>query len=146
VLVRNGDNNAATGDIMDFRTSGNVIMFKEAPGSNTGLLLASASSDFVTYNLSRGTGTSDLPDVIDIAFFDGQSSAAVGDTDIHIVEAAFNVEYVSVAKDPSQVAVITAWLPVDDGISSYGSITTTRRINLRGWIDHVLGPGLNPIF
>lgn len=71
-LIRNGDNDAATGDILSFsQSSDGLTIFTNSTTGNTsfglqGLLVATtASAATLTYSPTRGTGTTDLPNNID---------------------------------------------------------------------------------
>lgn len=145
-MVRNGDNGAATNDILNFVQCGNTTIFLNtntgATVTNTGgTLLATGSAETsLTYTLSRGTGTAQIPDHFSLFLFQVMSTNPAAGT--------YNV------RDSSDSAMFLQSI----GTSPYGNrlwSSTGVRINhsstanddilLAGWIDGVLGVGANPL-
>lgn len=149
-LIRNGDNATHTGDILDFRQSGNTtVYFNAAVGTTAtlnGILLAtSAGTASLTYTYSAGTGTTDIPANIRLAYYscsyqmDGTqrlctaTCGGVLQRQLTTPASAFNIHSFLGIADSSNVTVAAS------------SANMTCDIFLVGFIDTVLGVGSNPL-
>lgn len=82
-LIRNGDNSAATGDILAFQQQSGLSVFDNTATGNAanqpGIRVASsASANAATYTYSSGTGATDLPAMIKVVHFAGSVPASAG--------------------------------------------------------------------
>lgn len=151
-LVRNGDNNGATGDIMKFFQAGNRTIFANAPGGGyaTGLLLASATSTSsnLTYTYAAGTGTTQLPANIPIVTFTahcGTTSLGTA-TNKSIVPQTGNSNTLATITYHTSAPSITKFEanPIDGVILVTSGGTDDLYIWLYSFVDGVLGVGSNP--
>lgn len=134
-LIRNGDNNAATGDILSFQHSGPQLFFNNTTATyNTfGLLLASGSSvTSVTYTYSAGTGTTDIPNHTKLGIVSVYSTS----TSLNVRNASDVDFYATANATGTKVARVFAHL--SQGIRAAG-LSSTYAICLSSIYDPLLG-------
>lgn len=147
-MIRNGDNDIATGDILKFKKSGNYTQLYNAAGSGAGVtprgsnLASSASTTQLTYTYSIGVGAANIPDHFVFTEYLLEHGNTANDT--YIGNAADSYQIWRVVST-GRVAN-TVLLPSVDGANiRMNSGATSARIWIVGWIDGALGVGPNPL-
>lgn len=146
-LIRNGDNSSATGDILDFIHSGSLLIFKNTcAGSGTnsaGLRVATtASATSLTYTLTQGTGTSDVPtNANNLIYTAVHGSAGASGTTVLRNTADTQVLAAGVGSTSFAARVDVPGTGVK--LANGGAIAMD--IYLSGLYDGVLGVGSNPL-
>lgn len=143
-MIRNGDNNAATGDIIKFEQTGNFSIFRNSGESGT--RLASGTANSVTYSYSAGTGATAVPDnIIDVIIH--VSAAAASNNRMLINDSAANYTVGSYSTNTDGSVIARVPHAIKDGVAtSFGSAASVARtIHLVAWWDVALGIGTNPL-
>lgn len=143
-MIRNGDNAGATGDILDFVQSGSFTLLRNlcSPSAfNTvGLKLAtSASTASLTYTVTNGIGTTDIPNHIENQLY---QVAATGGTGNHNVRNSAGTKMMHSVIGTGNLSA-RVWC-ANDGINISSGSAVAMDILLAGWNDPVLGVGANP--
>ncbi len=133
-MIRNGDNDGATGDILKFSQSCGTTRFNNNANSiATGVKLAATSG----YTYSAGTGTADIPNHLAIVYIHGAFSSDAA------ADFVINVGSVSYYKDTTaanKTLLIEFLVPIAGSISGTGTGSGTEQFqyNISGWIDPIL--------
>lgn len=142
-LIRNGDNDAATGDILAFsQSSDGVTTFSNSTTGNTsfglqGLLVATtASAATLTYSPTRGTGTTDLPNNIDRTTY--QMGHATGATNGNVFYSGGTKPQFRLS-GLSGAVVVTAEVPDGEGVNFTWTTSVAGDMTLSKFHDKVLG-------
>lgn len=145
--IRNGDNSASTGDILNFTQSGNMIFFKHVNGTaganHLGIRLANtASATSLTWTATAGTGAAEVPSNVEmgLVFVDTTTGAAV--KSILKSSTAFLFQ----SGTNTGLIVYGTWAPLTQNLvhtNSAGENEATS-ISLSAFIDTTLGVGFNP--
>lgn len=145
-MIRNGDNDAATGDILNFVQNGNRTDFKSAVTTFLGLsgILEGGGAEPLTYNYAAGTGTGQIPDHLTIAKW-GYSLGAAATTSIEVTNPGGTLNYFfGGTGDEDCLGYFHA--ASSEGIKVASSTGAgAAGISFAGFIDSVLGVGANPI-
>lgn len=145
-MIRNGDNNSATGDILTFTQAGNLTLFKNitAGGASdtTGFkVAASGASTSLTYTYSAGTGTTDVPAHILMGYVGCGIAAGTGTSNVNT--AAGNLEWGLSDGTHAYYTRPIILLPLGVRLTNPSSIA--MEVYLVGYVDGVLGIGANPV-
>ncbi len=146
-LVRNGDNSAATGDLLSWTMVGNKTCFwNQATGNSltsTGLRLATtAGATSVTYTYAAGTGTTSIPNNVLMVDFIGIASGGSGTTQFANSANAYQIGAVI---GTGRAAMKFSNSDAASGLQVTNSSSVAMDIFLAGFTDGVLGVGSNPI-
>lgn len=150
-LIRNGDNSAATGDIVAFRQSGNWTFFLNTSTGQSvsmhGLRFATtAGATGITYSVTTGTGTTDIPNNIGLVRYDVCGSPGATQSVI-VRDSGTNRNFARLATNAVLSAAATQ-VTADaqtEGINLTLSSSAAADIFLSGFSDDTLGVGSNPL-
>lgn len=148
-LIRNGNNDNTTGDILKFFQSGNITHFTNAStaaGTNMpGTLLASnASATTLSYTATSGTGTTDIPANLALVWYSVQSIGGGAGTTSW--KGGSNQDfYFSMPEVNAIREAVTYISSVNDSNQVVSTNAGGKYIYLSGFVDGVLGIGANPI-
>ena len=148
-LIRNGDNSATTGDILEFDQTGNKTLFKNVVTGNEqdgqGIRLATtASATSLAYTYASGTGTTQIPDNATIAIYQGVAGA-VADA---IIFRADGLARYYVLAPVDHGFMWRVMISADEGLDVAefaGTGAVAMDIYIAGYIDNVLGVSFNPL-
>lgn len=143
-MIRNGNNDDATTDILDFVMSGNYTRFKNTyndagVGAMIGIFLTSGAAP--NYTATFGTGTTDIPDHCEIVEYgagqpDDQSWAVANDAGTQFSMAR---RYGSGITNNWINGFYTKMVAAD----GFSEIVINTTLTLAGFQDRVLGIGFN---
>jgi hypothetical protein len=147
-MIRNGDNNTATGDILTFSQSGNITTFKNTASGNIlavpgVFILGSDAATNLDYTYSAGTGTVNVPMTATHVYWTfGINGASGGAGANDVVDHAGTHYYHRTSGTITFLG--TVWMPASDGIKTANTNAVKQQIHLSGFIDNALGVGFNP--
>ena len=127
-LIRNnGSSNLTT-----FVQSGHVVC-------GNGIVLASATASSVTYTYSAGTGATDLPGNISVAYWRGKLANGAT-TRVDFTDSAAATEYGQLATGNNDTSYLW-WSPAADGakLSNTGAASVASTITILAYVDSALG-------
>jgi hypothetical protein len=142
-LIRNGDNGAATGDILNFVQTGNFTYFRA--GSYYGTRLINASAASASWSYAAGTGAAAVPNQITqvvLGAFWNHTTAARND----LSDSAAAIFFAQVGNDSKEM-LLRVTVPITGGIlmNNSGGGNSTLVAALSGFWDPALGVGSNPL-
>lgn len=148
-LIRNGDNQSATGDILEFVMSGNQTILTNdvtTTGNSNhlcGIELATGSTvGSLSYAPSQGTGATDIPNNVSIGRI-----TATGNPNTYVLGQSATIGFESVFlhnDDVRRLITTTVLLSLLSTIAIGNQGSSNYDIYLSGWIDDALGIGGNP--
>lgn len=158
--IRNGNNSSQTTDIVKFVQAGAVTYFYENNSSAIGRNLygikyaTTAAATQLTYTATFGSGTTDLPPNISMAYWNmGSNQTGAGtnrefflaDTQLNVASGS-SPEFFSITAG-NVCTVGSCWIPAQQGAScgNSGGSTPVMSIYLAGTMDNALGVGSNPL-
>jgi|WetSurMetagenome_2_1015567.scaffolds.fasta_scaffold58262_3 hypothetical protein len=147
-LIRNGDNNAATGDILRFCQNGNFTVLSNRPGGGAapGTVLAStAGATSITYTYSAGTGTTNIPDNIGIMKWYAGSGGTTTTEIALATQTSTNSLLSRFSYLANNTSIAQAITPAVDGAYASVNVSCPITIYLSGFFDNALGVGSNPL-
>lgn len=150
-MIRNGDNDGATSDILNFTQCGNVTVFNNAgTGGGSGITAAginfatTASATTLSYTYSAGTATTSVPNNLTQVIWSGTLSAAAAIVlvilDGSIGTKLFQGDYASGHK-----GIIRVLHKAAGNLSLTVGSAGPLDIYFSGFTDGVLGVGSNPL-
>lgn len=150
-LIRNGNSNSHTGDILKFKQAGNqtILNESEAAGLPTGFRLATGTATPMDYTYAAGTGAAQIPNNINIAHLNyiiGGGSITAGQTFFrHLASnSPYHSEWLTSSTGNNTHAASN--FPITDGARiDWAGGTAVATIYIFGWIDSALGVGSNPL-
>lgn len=147
-MVRNGDNSGATGDILDFHQDGDVTHFKNYTSANSTLkgsgirIATTASAASITYTLTNGTGTTDIPAHL-LHIFATISLGSVSNSQVHYLADASTPNKYFIRVCALQL-VMSVWTEQTSYyVSNTGGTSTAQDLFLSGFRDAHLGSHAN---
>lgn len=145
-MVRNGDASGASGDLLTFSMSGQMTMFKNACTgtvvNHPGTRLATANATGVTYTVTNGTGTTDIPNHFGfVCLYWAHNNA----DSIAVRDAGSARAYAFLSTGTGGRTGGNLWIPASDGLAVSGGNAVDNDIALIGFMDTVLGIGSNPL-
>lgn len=146
-LIRNGDSDAASGDIVRFYMSGNITQFFNALtnshfGTYPGLLMAtSAGATSLTWTTSGGTTDLLVPN--NVTFILTIATADTGSTSTTLTNLDGSRTYRTELGTSRHT--YREWVPVADGVKIVNASSVAMDIINSGFIDGTLGVGSNPL-
>ena len=148
-LIRNGDNSGATGDILDFRHSGYITNFiNDVTGSaenGHGIRLANtAGATSLTYTFTAGTGTTDIPDHLKYVIWHTASAATGNTADEAIARRSTGARPFYYRLNANTIVLIKTMEASTLGFQIATAASVAHDIHLSGYIDPILGSGVNP--
>lgn len=140
--IRNGDQSGATGDILNFKQTGNMTIFQNIAadaGTSSGLgvrLASTTGTTSLTWNYASGTSGAVVPEAVKIALITGAvnvgSTGAVG-----MVDGSGTFAFENITGQVS-VCVLQFFIPVALGLITTGPASSNHSIKLSGFIDNSL--------
>lgn len=146
-MIRNGDNSAATGDIINFIQTGNYVSFNTDTTGNVvaqpGIRLATtAGATSLIYTYAAGVGTTQIPSHLLISTFGGGTGSGSGATQLANSVGANRVYFAA----PGSTRVLArVTIPSTEGLTASNGSSVTMDVFLCGFVDNVLGIGFNPL-
>lgn len=152
-LIRNGDNSAATADILNFVQVGNTTYFLNVVASgatnsaiaSTGLQMATtAGATTLTYSTSSGTGATNVPANVSHALWNTLNASVAGNMIVRNSgdTITYFINHANSASGTRQhMSPASAGVKLSNGPAS----SIAYDIHLTGVVDSVLGVGANPL-
>jgi len=148
-LIRNGDNDTATGDILSFvQSSDGVTIFRNTVTGNTahnlqGVLLAStASAATLAYTNVSGTGAAQIPGVIDRIHYEVARANGATNINIRDIGASRRLLQLTLSSGPFSGSVMAAG---GEGIDVAWTTAVAADITIYAYHDNVLGGGATSV-
>ena len=143
-MIRNGDNNSATGDILAFTQVGNRTYFRNGSTRPGIKFVSTATTGDVSYTTTNGTGTTDIPNHATLATWNLASAVVGSGSNLSVKNQGGNRIYWRFNGDVAQELQID--IPASEGVNlvQSGGGTVQRDIYFSGWVDNVLGVSYNP--
>lgn len=144
-MIRNGDNNPAPGDLLDFVQAGGYTRLKNGSGGVGIEFGRSAGAASVSYAPTQGTGTTDIPNHFPVV----EWVVEINDTSNFMARDFTNARTYSARHVGASNAYTNGWFwraAANEGFylsKSSGNIAPV--IYLAGWFDKALGLGINPL-
>lgn len=145
-LIRNGDNEGATGDILAFVQTGNYTVFTNTVvpstfgGNQVGIVVSDAgSASSAAYTYSSGTGATDIPNTVGNVEWDGGINATAGDIAALRPDSAGTNQAVSIACNTTTRTYGRVTGAASKGVFIAGSSSKNLVLALVGFTDIVLG-------
>jgi hypothetical protein len=145
-MIRNGDNNTATGDILAFSQAGNLTLFRNSTSGGasdtTGFkVAATGGATTLTYTYSAGTGTTDVPNHILMGIVGCGIAAGSGTSNVNIAAATLEFGL----GDGTHAYYIRPMIPITLGVKLSNGSSVAMEVFFAGFVDGVLGIGANPV-
>lgn len=140
-MIRNGDNSAVAGDILNFVQTADKTYFRNtATTDRSGTLLAStAGATTLTYTYAAGGGAAQIPDHIKVVEIDA-SIAAAATTRFDLHDSGAARRQLSIPTN-SQIVVARVELAAAEGLraSNSAGASVAYSMHMRSFVDGVLG-------
>jgi hypothetical protein len=150
-LIRNGDNAAATGDILSFVQSGDTTMLYNTctptnfAGNQAGLILADpGATTSLIYTYSAGTGTTQIPNNVGMAWYAGSVNAGASELSA-LRDGGASVQHLSIVSVSAARHYGRIFIAASLGASVTPAASHPCCIALTGFTDLVLGNGIATI-
>lgn len=148
--IFNGDGSGSTGDIVRFVQCGNTTVFRNncvgnSANGNGVRIATTAGAASLTYTYAAGSGSTQIPDTITIAYYIGSAVVDANPRTVKFQNASQDICSIALpasAQIQQQfISEATTNINVDPGAGS----NMAMDIFLYGFIDDALGVGINPL-